>query len=113
MSSSYIDIDSLPWRPTPFRGVSWRKLSFAPESGRSCVLLRFDPGAHYGAHRHPEGEQYLVLQGEIEDGGVTYGERTFVDHAPGSAHRPSSQRGCLLLVVLPKPIELLEEPLER
>ena len=77
------------------------------------IVEILEPGTHYGTHRHPEGEQYWVLQGEIEDGGVTYGERTFVVHAPGSVHRPASRRGCLLLVALQKPIELLEEPLER
>jgi len=97
--------NDLPWRDSPHPGVTWKKLSFDAASGRSAVLLRFAPGASYGAHRHPEGEEYLVLEGSLEDGGKTYGAGTYVKHAPGSVHRPSSKEGCLLYVSLPKPIE--------
>ena len=55
--------------------------------------------------RHPQGEQYYVLEGSLEDGGRSYGAGTFVHHAPDSVHRPISAEGCLLLVTLPHPIE--------
>jgi anti-sigma factor ChrR (cupin superfamily) len=100
--------DELPWRESPHPGVVWKKLSYDAETGRSAVLLRFDPGASYGAHRHPEGEEYLVLEGSLEDGGKTYGRGTYVKHAAGSVHRPSSKEGCLLFVSLPRPIEEIE-----
>ncbi len=107
-SSQYVDEKQLPWRESPYPGVSWKKLQYDADSGRSAVLLRFEPGASYGAHRHPDGEQYLVLQGSLEDGGKTYGKGTFVQHPPGSVHKPSSRQGCLLFVTLPRPIEDLE-----
>jgi anti-sigma factor ChrR (cupin superfamily) len=106
-SSSIVDAAALPWRPTPCAGVSWKKLRFDPATGESAVLLEFAPGAIYDAHRHPLGEQYLVLEGSLEDGGKSYGPMTYVHHAPGSAHRPSSKTGCVLFVVLPKPIEVV------
>ncbi len=98
----------LPWRDTPHRGVRWKKLFFDPASGESAVLLQFEPGASYGAHRHPAGEQYLVLEGSLEDGGASYSKGAYVRHAPGSAHRPSSRAGCLLFVALQKPIEEID-----
>ena len=104
--STYVDVESLPWRPTPCAGVSWKKLRFDPTTSESAVLLKFEPGATYDAHRHPLGEQYLVLEGSLEDGGKSYGAMTYVHHAPGSAHRPSSKNGCVLFVVLPRAIEL-------
>jgi anti-sigma factor ChrR (cupin superfamily) len=103
--SLVVSWDSLPWRDTPHPGVVWKKLAYDPETGRSAVLLRFEPGAAYGAHRHPGGEEYLVLEGSLEDGGSSYGAGTYVRHAAGSVHRPSSKEGCLLFVSLPKPIE--------
>jgi anti-sigma factor ChrR (cupin superfamily) len=103
--SAIADGASLPWRDTPCRGVRWKKLYFDAASGESAVLLRFEPGASYDAHRHPGGEQYLVLEGELEDGGARYGPLTYVRHEPGSVHRPSSRGGCLLFVTLPRPIE--------
>lgn len=106
--SLYVDGAALPWRDTPHAGVRWKKLAFDPATGRSAVLLRFEPGAAYGAHRHPAGERYLVLEGSLEDGGRTWGAGSFVSHPPGSAHRPSSRAGCLLFVTLDAPIEPIE-----
>jgi len=107
-ASLVLDSSALSWRDTPFAGVRWKKLFFEPESGRSAVLLSFAPGAAYGAHRHGGVEQYLVLEGSLEDGGRTYGAGTFVHHPPGSIHRPSSATGCLLYVSLERAIELLD-----
>jgi anti-sigma factor ChrR (cupin superfamily) len=107
-ASLFVAAQSLPWRPTPCAGVTWKKLYFDPESGESAVLLRFEAGATYDAHRHPEGESYLVLEGELEDGGRRYGPLTYVRHAAGSAHRPHSPTGALVFVSLPKPIEPLD-----
>ena len=107
-----IDSDGLPWRPTPYPGVEWKKLAFDARpldegGGLSTVMLRFAPGASYGAHRHPRGEQYLVLEGSLEDAGETYGKGSYVWHPPGSVHRPSSKEGCVLFVTLAAPIEVL------
>jgi anti-sigma factor ChrR (cupin superfamily) len=106
--SRYVDANALEWRATPCAGVQWKKLSFDPASGRSAVLLRFAPGAVYATHRHPGGEEYIVLEGTLEDGGRSWGAGTWVQHAPGSTHRPSSRSGCLLYVTLAQPIETLE-----
>ncbi|MCC7015388.1 MAG: cupin domain-containing protein [Planctomycetes bacterium] len=104
-TSLFVDGAHLPWRETPCAGVHWKKLYFEPASGESAVLLKFAPGAVYDAHRHPQGEHYLVLEGELEDGGRRYGPLTYVRHAPGSVHRPSSPSGALVFVTLQQPIE--------
>jgi anti-sigma factor ChrR (cupin superfamily) len=104
----YVDTHDLPWRESPYSGVAWKKLEFDANTGRSAVLLRFGPGASYGAHRHPSGELYYVLDGSLEDGGRTWGRGTYVNHPPGSVHKPSSKEGCLLLVLLDSPIEDLD-----
>lgn len=103
-----VDSRELPWRPTPYAGVSFKKLEFEPPAGRSTVLLRFEPGARYGAHAHPAGEQYFVLEGSLEDGGQRWEAGAYVHHPPGSRHAPSSAEGCLLFVTLPAPIELVD-----
>jgi anti-sigma factor ChrR (cupin superfamily) len=106
-ANSFVDANALEWRDTPCAGVRWKKLHFDSATGESAVLLRFEPGASYDAHRHPRGEQYLVLEGELDDGGRRYGPMTYVHHAPGSAHRPTSPTGALVFVVLAAPIEPL------
>jgi len=112
-ASSFVDAVALPWRDTPCQGVRWKKLFFDVATGESAVLLQFSPGATYDAHRHPAGEQYLVLDGELEDGGQRYGPMTYVRHAPGSAHRPCSPSGCVLFVVLREPIAPLSAGFAR
>ncbi|MCA8960069.1 MAG: cupin domain-containing protein [Planctomycetes bacterium] len=107
VESLVVDSDALPWRESPSPGVAWKKLFFDRESGESAVLLRFEPGASYAAHRHPGGEEYLVLEGALEDGGQSYGPGTYVRHPEGSAHRPRSSTGCLVFVRLSHPIEEL------
>lgn len=108
LTSITVDSASLPWRNSPFAGVGWKKLAFDPDTGHSAVLLRFEPGASYGAHCHPRGEQYFVLEGSLEDGGSTWGAGSYVSHPPGSVHRPSSEAGCVLLVTLAAPIEMVD-----
>ncbi|GJM21419.1 MAG: hypothetical protein DHS20C15_13340 [Planctomycetota bacterium] len=103
-----VDSNALPWRATPYPGVEFKKLEFEGPAGRSTVLLRFAPGARYGAHAHPRGEQYFVLSGSLEDGGQRWTAGAYVHHPPGSRHAPSSAEGCLLFVTLPAPIEMLD-----
>ena len=102
-----VDAGALPWRDTPSPGVRWKKLRFDRATGQSAVLLEFAPGASYAAHRHPAGEQYLVLEGTLDDGGGTWGKGSYVFHPPGSVHAPRSRDGCLLFVTLPRPIEVV------
>jgi len=102
--SRYVDVEGLPWRSTPHAGVKWKKLHHDPASGLSAVLLHFEPGARYGRHRHPAGEQYVVLEGSLRDGSGTWGPGTYVNHPPGSVHEPRSEEGCVLFVTLPEPI---------
>jgi anti-sigma factor ChrR (cupin superfamily) len=105
--TEYVDTNAQPWRDTPYTGVQWKKLRHDSGSGASAVLLRFEPGAAYGAHRHPEGEQYFVIEGSLQDGAETWGAGSYVWHPPGSVHTPRSEQGCLLFVSLPKPIEIV------
>jgi len=107
--STYVDTAAGEWRETPYVGVRWKKLHFDRETGRSAVLVKFEPGAVYDVHRHPAGEEYYVIEGSLEDGGKTWGTGSYVYHPPGSAHRPASKEGCVLLISLPKPVEPLDD----
>jgi anti-sigma factor ChrR (cupin superfamily) len=102
----HVDTDGIPWRSFPdVSGVDYKVLRRHPEGGGLTLLLRFAPGADYAAHRHPGGEEYLVLSGTLADGGHTYESGDYVYYPPGSAHRPASRDGCVVLVLLPAAIE--------
>ncbi len=109
MESIYVSGRDEEWQETPYVGVVFKKLLFDKATRRSAVLVKFEPNTRYGAHRHPAGEEYYVLEGSLEDGGRTWGPGSYVYHPPGSAHRPTSKEGCILYISLPKPVEILQE----
>jgi anti-sigma factor ChrR (cupin superfamily) len=109
MKASILDTATLPWRDfQDAPGVRYKVLRHHDARRGITLLLQFDPGARYPAHRHPAGEDYYVLDGTLEEGGHEYGPHTFVHHPAGSAHSPRSRDGCTILVVLPEHIERLD-----
>ena len=87
-------------------GVSYKTLRKHQQGGLT-ILLRFTPGARYHAHRHPGGEEYYVLEGELDDMGKSWAPGSYIWHPPGTAHRPGSKSGCVVFVVLPQAVDLL------
>jgi anti-sigma factor ChrR (cupin superfamily) len=109
MQASILDTQSLPWRDfADAPGVRYKVLRHHDGKRGITLLLQFDAGARYPAHRHPGGEDYYVLDGTLDDGGREYGAHTFVHQPPGSAHSPRSRSGCTILVMLPEHIERLD-----
>ena len=106
MNALVLDTRSREWRSfEEAPGVHYKVLRHHEGRRGITLLLRFDAGAHYPTHRHPEGEEYYVLDGELRDGKRSYGAGTFVYHPPGSVHSPRSTTGCTLLITLPAHIE--------
>lgn len=96
------DTKAMDWQPSPVEGV-WRKrleLSGAAEAGRVTSLVRFDAGARFPAHDHPEGEEILVLDGVFSDAEGDYPKGCFLLNPDGTHHAPYSEKGCLLFVKL-------------
>ena len=101
-----LDTQNLEWRHfDEAPGVSYKVLRHHEGRRGITLLLRFAPGAHYPRHRHPTGEEYYVLDGDLREGDKTYGADTYVYHPPGSIHTPFSPNGCTLLINLPTHIE--------
>lgn len=106
--SKFLATAEMPWRPFPEApGVSFRVLKTHRPGTGVTLMLRFEPGTSYPAHRHPGGEEYYVLEGELRDGAEHYGAGTYVWHPPGSVHAPRSDKGAVVLIILPEGIEVL------
>ncbi|MGH7354234.1 MAG: cupin domain-containing protein [Candidatus Rokuibacteriota bacterium] len=58
------------------------------ETGESTALVRFEAGTRFPAHNHPGDHLYTP---------------------PNGTHAASSERGCVFLVTLPKPVEILKD----
>jgi anti-sigma factor ChrR (cupin superfamily) len=96
-----IDSTAVPWQPSPLPGVERRPLErMGAESGRATSIVRYAPGSSFKAHRHPQGEEILVLEGTFADEHGSYPAGTWLKNPPGTSHAPSSPEGCLLFVKL-------------
>ena len=101
--------ESLPWKTFPGSRVDYRVLRRHDGTGGGMtLLLRFPPGSDYSTHEHPAGEEYFVVEGTLEDGGLEYSAGSYVYHPPGSFHRPRSSKGCIVFVHLPAAVVLRE-----
>ena len=97
-----VDTNAMAWEASPSPGV-WRKRLFldgAIESGRVTSLVRFEPGARFPAHGHPNGEEYFVLSGVFTDEDGDWPSGYFVLNPDGSRHAPSTAGGCEIFVRL-------------
>jgi len=70
--------------------------------------VRFAAGSRFPAHNHPAGEEVLVLEGEVQIGGQHLKSGDYLYTPPGGKHALATEGGCVILVVLPQPVEILE-----
>lgn len=91
-----VDSSALDWRPGSAPGI-WRKPLFESER-ENVALIKFDPGAERGAHRHAGGEEVFVIEGGFRDELGTYGPGTWIRSPHMSGHSPVSDSGCVVFV---------------
>jgi anti-sigma factor ChrR (cupin superfamily) len=103
LASRYVEVDSLPWKPTPCPGIDMKILLEDKESGLLTALFRWQAGAELALHEHVEVEQTFVLQGSLvdEEGEVTAGN--YVWRPKGNRHIARSPDGALVLSMFLKP----------
>ena len=91
----------LPWVTSPTAGVERRMLfRVGEEKARATSIVRYAPNSHFPQHRHPGGEEFLVLEGVFQDETGDYPAGSYVRNPPGSAHAPGSEPGCVIFVKL-------------
>ena len=101
--SYYVDVVGMEWQPTPFPKIECKVLYREPETGRSTIMFRMQPGAIVPSHFHAGVEQTFILEGSLEDhlGAATAGN--FVWREPGSYHEAHSPNGAIVLGMFDKP----------
>ncbi|MFF4946350.1 cupin domain-containing protein [Streptomyces rubiginosohelvolus] len=63
-------------------------------------LIDFAAGTEWPeVDEHTTEERYFVLSGEVIDGGERHGPGAYVVFAPGSEHRPRTEKGARMLGV--------------
>lgn len=108
LASRYVNVDELPWKPTPTPGIDMKILLDVPETGLMTALFRWQPGTALPLHEHVEIEQTYVLSGSIVDdeGEVLAGN--YVWRPKGNRHIARSPNGALVLSFFLKPNKFLE-----
>ena len=83
-------------------GLEWLPLSGTMhDDDFECFLIRMKPGGASSPHEHTGYEEFLLLDGELEDcDGTVFKAGDFVSFSPGSKHYSVSAKGCLMLVML-------------
>jgi anti-sigma factor ChrR (cupin superfamily) len=88
------------WMPYGEEGVDVKPLFRDELTGRTTVLLRMAPGAHFPAHHHHDVEQCLVVKGDVCFGDLVYEEGDFVVMGKHTDHPEiHSVHGNILLLV--------------
>jgi len=65
LASRYVEVESLPWKPTPCPGIDMKVLLEDPDTGLLTALFRWQPGSELALHEHVEIEQTFVLEGGL------------------------------------------------
>src|SRR6516162_6246284 len=92
LASRYVEVESLPWKPTPCSGIDMKVLLEDPETGLLTALFRWQPGSELALHEHVEIEQTFVLEGSLidDEGEVRAGNYVAAQGQP--AYRALSRR---------------------
>ena len=97
---------ALPWRPSPFPGVSAKRL-FEDPSGNVSWLVKLDPGATYPRHKHTTFEHCLVLEGEVRFDEYILKAGDYEVAGPNTDHSSFfSPQGAILFIIANKHDEI-------
>jgi anti-sigma factor ChrR (cupin superfamily) len=107
LASRYVEVEGLPWKPTPCPGIDMNILLEDTETGLLTALFRWQAGAELTLHEHVEVEQTFVLEGSLvdEEGEVRAGN--YVWRPKGNRHTVRSPNGALVLSMFLKPNKFL------
>ncbi len=104
-----LDTSALPWSPTGWPGVSTKVLQLVEATGGMAGMTRLDAGSTIPAHSHTHADQMMfVVEGDLVEGGVSYGPGSYLVARAGTPHGPhGSAGGCVLLTTYSGPPDLV------
>jgi anti-sigma factor ChrR (cupin superfamily) len=108
LDSRYVNVEQIPWKPTPTPGIDMKVLMQDDASGLLTALFRWAPGTQLPLHEHVEIEQTYVLSGSIVDDEGEVREGDYVWRPKGNRHLARSPDGALVISFFLKPNKFLE-----
>ena len=67
LASRFVEVDQIPWKPTPCEGIEMKVLMENEETGMMTAMFKWAPGAKLTFHEHVDLEQTFVLEGSLVD----------------------------------------------
>lgn len=93
---------SQEWRKVPHEGIVLQRLGYDKAAQRITALVRMAPGSILPGHAHAEGEQCVVLHGDLSIGDRALRAGEYRYWKPGEPQpRQTTEKGCLLLISSP------------
>jgi quercetin dioxygenase-like cupin family protein len=111
----HVKSSDLGWKPLIENGVKTdgifvKVLRYDEQTKRApVILLKFEPGATYPAHNHPEGEEVFVIEGEVKFGNNNLSKGDYLYTPPDGKHAVWSKNGCVMLLNIPAEVEILKQ----
>ncbi len=103
LASRYVDVEALPWKPTPTPGIDMKILLQDKETGLLTALFRWAPGTELPLHEHVEVEQTYVLSGSIVDDEGEVSAGNYVWRPKHNRHMARSPKGALVISFFLRP----------
>jgi len=100
MTVTYIPADHGDWLDSPDGAGRYRILRVHDDGGVT-IEVELPAGVEGGDHRHPEGEELVMLSGEAEIGEITVKPGDYLHTPPGAVHRARAVTDSRFVLVLP------------
>ena len=97
LRSLYVDPSEMEWCASEFPGIQHKVLWSDPESGRSTILFKLEPGAVVPLHEHADIEQTWVISGTFEDHEGKALPGHYIWRPAGNRHEARSVDGAVIL----------------
>lgn len=104
------------WKPliedgVETKGIFVKVLHYDKETKRATTfLLKFEAGASYPYHNHPEGEEAFIIEGEAYFNEQKLAKGDYLFTPPTFKHSVKTDIGCVIFFRVPKEVEIISKP---
>ncbi|MFV0478661.1 MAG: cupin domain-containing protein [Parahaliea sp.] len=96
-----VDASQLPWHKGRAVGI-WQKILHrsGADNGQLTAIVRYEPGARWHEHEHPDGEEILVLEGIFSNRQGNWPAGSYLLKSSDIRNESWSEKGCTVFIKL-------------
>src|SRR5690606_213101 len=113
INNYFVQTQRAVWKPLIKEGVNTsgiyiKILRFDDKQDRApSFILKFEAGASYPFHKHPEGEEAFILNGEAYFNETKLSNGDYLYTPPNFKHSVRTEAGCEILFIVPQEAEII------